>query len=153
MSATVTVLLILKGHMHINNVLTEVVGHTRETLFPFLMYRAKSPLQGNTTCHLTAQCLYTRELLQQGYHRHTFSYGMKGIRWDPLYSNWFAGRKKGIFFLLLTTGCFCNRALIREKNTHNPVILSIQICKDVNRCSPSRGLETNPMLTPRHFRV
>lgn len=35
MSATVTVLLIRKGHMHINNVLTEVVGHTFGSLFLF----------------------------------------------------------------------------------------------------------------------
>lgn len=34
MSATVTVLLTLKGHMHRNNVLTEAVGHTRGSLFP-----------------------------------------------------------------------------------------------------------------------
>lgn len=80
MSATVTVQLILKGHMHINNVLTEVAGHTLDPLLPLLTYRAKSPLQGNTTCHLTAQCLYTRELLRQVYHRHTSSYGMRGIR-------------------------------------------------------------------------
>lgn len=67
------------------------------SLFPF-MYRAKWPLQGNTTCHLTAQHLYSRELLQQGYHRHTFSYEIKGMRWDLLYSNWIVGRNKGFFF-------------------------------------------------------
>lgn len=41
MSATVTVLLILKGHMHINNVLTEAVGHTRGSLFPLPYLQSK----------------------------------------------------------------------------------------------------------------
>lgn len=41
MSATVTVLLILKGHMHINNILTEVVGHTHGSLFPLPYVQSK----------------------------------------------------------------------------------------------------------------
>lgn len=62
MSETVIVMYILKGYRHINNVLGESVTPLVHCP-PFLMSGAKSPLQENTTGHLTAQCLYTRVLL------------------------------------------------------------------------------------------
>lgn len=56
MSATVTVLLTLKGHMHINNVLTEVVGHTRDSLFPLPYAQSKVTTSGkyHMASHSTA---------------------------------------------------------------------------------------------------
>lgn len=79
MSETVIVMHIIKGYMHINNFLTEPVGHTLGSLFPIPYVQSKITTSGNTTCHLTAQCLYTRELLQRGYQRDTLSYRTKGI--------------------------------------------------------------------------
>lgn len=40
--------------------------------FPFIMYTAKSQLQGNTTCYLRAQQFYTTVLPEQGYNRDFF---------------------------------------------------------------------------------
>lgn len=50
MSAAATVVLTLKGHMHINNVLTEAVGHTRGSLLP-LPY-VQSPITTSGKYHM-----------------------------------------------------------------------------------------------------
>lgn len=144
MSAAVTALLTLKGHMHTNNVLTEAVGHTCGSLLPLPYVQSQittsrkyhmpshstAPLHNRTTATRVAQTLLPtgwRELDE-------ILCTVTGL-WEE---------RKDWVFLLLKTGCFCNTALIQEENTHNSIILAIQICKDVNRCSPYTGLETNP---------
>lgn len=80
MSETVIVMHIINGYMHRNNFLNELVSHTLGSLFPIPYVQSKITTSGNTTCHLTAQCLYTGVLLQRGYHRDTtFCYRTKGI--------------------------------------------------------------------------
>lgn len=59
MSATGTVLLILKGHVHINNILTEAVGHTRSSLFslPYVQSKMTTPRKYHVPSNSTASLL------------------------------------------------------------------------------------------------
>lgn len=61
MSETVIVMHKITGYMHINNLLTEPASHTLGSLFPIPYVQSKISTSGNTTCHLTAQCVFTQE--------------------------------------------------------------------------------------------
>lgn len=133
--------------------LTEAVGHTRGSLFPLPYVQSIITTSKEIPHAISQHSTFTQQnYCNKGSTDTLFPKGWRELDEILCTVTGLWEERKDSFFLLLT-GCFCNTALIQEENTHNPIILSIQICKDVNRCSPYMGLETDPKLTPRHFWV
>lgn len=118
---------------------------------PFLMYRAKSPLQEILRA-ISQHSVFTQEYYCNEDITETplFATGRKELHEILWTVTWLWEERKDF---ILMTRCFCSTALIQEKKTHKPTVISIQICKGVKDVLLSKGLETKPEFTLRHLWV
>lgn len=149
MSGTVIVMHILKGYRHINNVLSE---------WENLWFSVPHSLCTEQNHHFrkTLQAVSQHSVFTQEYYcNKNITETFLPIGWEGLYEilwtvTWPWEERRDLF---LMTRYFCSTALIQEKNIHNPTIISMQICKGINRCFSFQRLETKPKFTRRHLWV